>query len=91
MMVDNGQRRWGGKNWGNALVADDDCSGRPLQCPLAHVPGERGADEECDAKTTVGGGGIMGATMGLQRCNDEYGAKKVASAAPTIRQSTIQQ
>ena len=49
------------------LVANNDGSGRPLQRPLAHVPGGRGADKEGGVKATIGGGGGgMGAKMGLQ-------------------------
>ena len=48
-------------------MAHNDDSGRPLQLPLAHVPGGRGANEEGGVKATIGGGGGgMGAKMGLQ-------------------------
>ena len=65
-MVDKGQQQWEGWNRGDALVAKDNDSGRPLQGPLAHVHGGRDSNEEGGPKATIGGGG-MGAKMGLKR------------------------
>ena len=48
-------------------MADNNDGGRTVQRPLSHVPGGRGADEEGGVKATIGGGGGgMGAKMGLQ-------------------------
>ena len=46
------------------LVANNDDSRRPLQRPLAHIPGGRGADEEGGVKATISGrgGGMEGKT-----------------------------
>jgi hypothetical protein len=86
--VDEGQRRWRGRSWGDALVANDDGSGRPLQRPLAHVHGGRDSDKEGGTKATIGGG-EWGQKWGCNNDDNEYSADKVASASRTIRQSTM--
>ena len=54
-------------------MADNDDSGRPLQRPLAHVPGGRVADEEGGVKVTIGRGeGEWAQTWG---CNDDNPTK----------------
>ena len=56
------------RNRRDALVADND-SGRPLQRPIAHVSGGRGADEEGGVKATIGGG--EGEWAQKWGCNDD--------------------
>ena len=87
-MVDNGQQQWGGRNWGNALVANNNGSGRPLQRPLAHIHGGRDSNKEGGTKATIGGG-EWAQKWGCNNDNNEYGANKVALASKTIRQSTM--
>ena len=55
-MVDEGQQQWGGRNQGNALVANNNGSRRPLQSPLARVHGGRDSNKEGGTKETIGGG-----------------------------------
>ena len=86
--VDEGQQRWRGRNWGDALVANDDGSGRSLQRPLAHVHGGRDSDKEGGTKATIGGG-EWAQKWGCNDDDNEYSADKVASASRTIRQSTM--
>ena len=79
-----------GKELGDTLVANDDGSGRPLQCPLAHVHGGRDFEEEGGTKATLGGG-EWAQKWGCNNDDNKYGANKVALVAQTIQQSTIQQ
>ena len=92
-MAEGRRHKGGGRKRGNAVVANDYGSRRPLQRPLAHVPGGRGADKEGGANTTIslGGEGEWAQKWGCNDDYDEYGADKVASAVRTIRKSTIQQ
>ena len=75
------------RSWPTTMAAGGPSN---LQRPLAHVPRGSGASEEGGAKTTIGGGEEEWAQKwGCNNNDNEYGANKVASAARTIRQSTI--
>ena len=77
------------RSWPTMMAAGDPSN---LQRPLAHVPGGRGASKEGGAKTAISGGeGEWAQKWGCNNDDNKYGADKVALAAETIQQSTIQQ
>ena len=80
------------ERWRQEELKKDNDSRRPLQRHLAHLPGGGVANKEGGVKATIDGGGEgeWVQKWGCNNDNNKYGANKVALAAQTIQQSTIQ-